>query len=57
MSLKRRAMEFYLRGFSGGYMSDKDTFITLGAIVAIGVVISHLAFWAIQSIGWVLHNV
>ena len=57
MNLKRRAIEFYLKGFNGGYMSDKDTFITLGAVVAIGVVIVHLTFWVIQSIGWVLCNV
>ena len=40
-----------LKGIHGGYMSDKDTFITLGAIVAIGVVVFHLAFWVLQGIG------
>ena len=32
-------------------MNDKQTFITLGAIVAIGVVVFHLTLWALQGIG------
>ena len=38
-------------------MNDKQTFITLGAMVAIWVVVVHLTVWAIQGICWVLYNV
>ena len=38
-------------------MSDTTTILTIGAMIAVWVVITRLLVWAIQSITWVLHNV
>ena len=51
MNLKRRAIEFYLRGFHGRYMNDKDTIFTVGAMIAIWFIVVHLLVWVIQGIG------